>query len=380
MSCLLCKSFSTVLHNSGVDSQRARVSTSGNIPMHSATEFNRELAGRYERWLTVQHYSPETIRVYVRTVKDFSRFMNRKAVTQATHLDIKEFLVMASQRGHITYTLKHELHALRVFFDFLNMGGLVPWVAPRFVKIRSPKPRLPHVLSETQIRGLLEAAINARERALIEILYGTGARPGEIATMRVEDIDFNAGRIRATGKNGTRFILFGTPVAKAIRTYLSGRIAGYLFTEGRPRQRIRVYTAASGGWRCRWKEYDDFGRVKQTRNAFIGYKEHLTKAAALAKFQRIAKSCNLQRPTGAKPLRADSISRAIRNIGARIGMRVTPYYLRHSYATHMLDRGADIRVIQELLGHGRLTSTQVYTHVSKTALVRTFIHCHPRSK
>jgi integrase/recombinase XerC len=348
--------------------------------MLSATQFNQDLVERYERWLTVQHYSPETRRVYVRTVKDFSRFMSLKAVTRATHLDIKEFLVLASQRGHITYTLKHELHALRVFFDFLNMGGLVPWVAPRFVKIRSPKPRLPHVLSETQIRALLEAAINSRERALIEVLYGTGARPGEIATMRVEDVDFSAGRIRVSGKSGIRFILFGTPVAKAIRQYLAGRKEGYLFTEGRPRQHICVYTAASGGWRCRWKEYDESGRVKRTRNAFVGYKEHLTKAAAAAKFKRIAKSRNLLRPTGKRPLRADSISRAIRNIGARIGIRVTPYFLRHSYATHMLDRGADIRVIQELLGHGRLTSTQVYTHVSNTALVWTFMHCHPRSK
>jgi site-specific recombinase XerD len=225
--------------------------------MLSSIELNRELARRYERWLTVQRYSSETRRVYVRTVKDFSQYMNRRAVTNANHFDVREFLVTASQKGHATYTLKHELHALRIFFDFLNMGGLVPWVAPRFVKIQSPHPRMPHVLSEAQVRNLLEAASNPRERALVEVLYGTGARPGEISTMRVEDIDFNVGRIRVTGKGGTRFILFGKPASKAIRQYPSGRRSGFLFAEGRPRQRICVYLAASGGWRCRWKEYDD---------------------------------------------------------------------------------------------------------------------------
>jgi len=348
--------------------------------MLSSIKLNGELVCRYERWLTVQRYSSETRRVYTRTVKDFSQFMNRRPVTNANHFDVREFLVMASRKGHATYTLKHELHALRIFFDFLNMGGLVPWVAPRFVKIRSPRPRMPHVLSEAQVRSLLGAANNPRERALVEVLYGTGARPGEISTMRIEEIDFDAGRIRVTGKGGTRFILFGKPASKAIRRYLSGRTRGFLFTEGRPRQRICVYSAASGGWRCRWKEYDDSGRIKRIRCAFIGYKKHLTKAAALAKFQRLAKSSNLLRPSGRLPLRSDSISRAVRNIAARIGLRATPYFLRHSYATHMLDHGADIRVIQELLGHGRLSSTQVYTHVSKAALTDTFVRCHPRSR
>ena len=166
--------------------------------------------------------------------------MNRRAVTSANHFDVREFLVLASQKGHVTCTLKHELHVLRIFFDFLNMGGLVPWVAPRFVKIRSPHPRMPRVLSEAQVRSLLEAANNVRERALVEVLYGTGARPGEISTMRVEDIDFSAGRIRVTGKGGTRFILLGKPASKAIRQYLSGRRRGFLFAEGRPSHLERV--------------------------------------------------------------------------------------------------------------------------------------------
>src|SRR5260221_10780755 len=163
--------------------------------------------------------------------------MGRASLVLANHFDIRDFLVSAARQGHIRFTLKHELHALRIFFDFLNMGGLVPWVAPRFVKIRSPRPRMPHVLSEAQVRCLLEAANNPRERALVEVLYGTGARPGEISTMRIEEIDFDAGRIRVTGKGGTRFILFGKPASKAIRRYLAGRTSGFLFTQGRPRQR-----------------------------------------------------------------------------------------------------------------------------------------------
>jgi site-specific recombinase XerD len=94
----------------------------------------------------------------------------------------------------------------------------------------------------------------------------------------------------------------------------------------------------------------------------------------------MTRSLRLRRPIGLRPLRPDSICQAVRVIGVRAGIKVTPYTLRHSFATHLLDHGADIRVIQELLGHSRLNSTQVYTQVSKVKLVDTFLRCHPRGR
>ena len=117
--------------------------TSGRLSAEAA--LNLELIKRYHRWLDVQEYSFETKRFYTRVASCFSRYMGRASVVRANHFDIRDFLASVAKQGHIRFTLKHELHALRVFFDFLNMGGLVPWVAPRFVKIRAPIPRGPSI-------------------------------------------------------------------------------------------------------------------------------------------------------------------------------------------------------------------------------------------
>ena len=347
--------------------------------MASPAEFNGELVRRYERWLVVQRYSEETKRQYVGTARRFSAFMGRRTFPKATHFDVREFLAQCARKGYNPYTLKHALHALRVFFDFLNMGGLVPWIAPRFVQIRRVRPRVPRFLSETQIRRLLEATHNVRERAIVEVLYGTGFRPGELVSLRVEDIDFSARRVRVSGKGGIRYVLLGRHAVRALRSYLGGRKRGFAFADGRPRQHLCAYPGSTGGWRCRWKEYDHEGRFVRLRTAFVGEREHITRADALARFKRLAKASSLGRTPGLRQLSRDAISNAVRKIGVRVGLDVSPYKLRHSFATHMLDHGADVRVIQELLGHGRLTSTQVYTHVSKANLVGTFQRCHPRS-
>ena len=340
---------------------------------------NAELIKRYQRWLVVQEYSAETQRFYTRIAVNFCKFMGHTSVVEANHFDIREFLAGEAKRGHIRFTLKHELHALRVFFDFLNMGGLVPWVAPRFVKIRTPIPRVPRYLSEQQIQRVFDATRNARERALVELLYGSGIRPGELVSIRVEDIDFAARRILVHGKCGTRYALLGRTASRALRSYLAGRRTGYAFADGRPTQQICTYPGPTGGWRCRWKVYDDQGRFVRHQSAFIGERRKLDRARALAMFKRMANSSDLSRKPGLRQLAADSITSTLKHIGSRVGIHLSAYRLRHSFATHMLDRGADIRIIQELLGHGRISSTQIYTHVSKANLVSTFQRCHPRA-
>ena len=349
--------------------------TSGRLSAESA--LNLELIKRYHRWLDVQEYSFETKRFYTRVASCFSRYTGRASVVRANHFDIRDFLASVARQGHIRFTLKHELHALRVFFDFLNMGGLVPWVAPRFVEIRAPIPRVPRYLSEQQIRRVFDAARNARERALVELLYGSGIRPGELVSVRIEDIDFAAGRILVKGKRGTRYVLFGRSAARALRRYLASRTSGFAFADGRPAQQICTYPGSNGGWRCRWKIYDDQGQFVRHQSAFIGEKYKLDRASALSRFKRMARDSDLSRKPGLRQLAADSITSTLKHIGARVGIPLSAYRLRHSFATHMLDRGADIRVIQELLGHGRISSTQVYAQVSKANLVSTFRRCHP---
>lgn len=345
--------------------------------LSDGSALNQELLKRFHRWLEVQEYALETRRFYTRVAANFSDYMGRASVVDANHFDIRDFLANGARRGLIRFTLKHELHALRVFFDFLNMGGLVPWVAPRFVKIRTPIPRVPRYLSEQQVRRVLDAARNPRERALVELLYGSGIRPGELVSVRVEDIDFAAGRILVQGKRGTRYVLFGRSAGKALRKYLGDRRKGFAFADGRPAQQICTYPGSTGGWRCRWKVYDERGRFVRHESAFIGERRKLDRARALASFKRMAKISDLSRKPGLRQLTPDSITTTLKHIGARVGLPLSAYRLRHSFATHMLDRGADIRVIQELLGHWRISSTQVYTQVSKANLVSTFRRCHP---
>ena len=171
--------------------------------MLSGAALNEELAARYARWLIVQNYSAGTRDIYCRSVRHFTTFMGSTIVTQSGHFDVREFLAARAMTKPPSTNLRNELYALRVYFDFLNMGGLVKSVIPRFVNVRRHPPRNPLVLTEEQIHRLLAASKNPRERALIEILYGSGCRTGEARTMRVEDLDLAALRIRVTGRGAS---------------------------------------------------------------------------------------------------------------------------------------------------------------------------------
>jgi site-specific recombinase XerD len=347
--------------------------------MNSNQVFNEELTGRYERWLLVQRYARQTRYSYPRAVRKFTAFLDQRSVLETTHLDIQEYLAVCAAKGQSCKSVRDELYALRVFFDFLNLGGLIKWVAPRLVRLR-PMPRhIPRVLTQTELQKLFDAARSGHEHALLEILYGTGCRTGELRTMRVQDIDFTERRIRVHGKGAERMLLFTSRAATALRSYLGNRTSGYVFVDQKPPQRIRPQRTESGQWQCHWKVYDENGRQILTKSGFIGAKEKMTYRQAVCRFSNLAKHDRLLRPVGLRPLSAAAIQVAVQKIGLRVGLRVNPYSFRHTFATHLLDNGADIRIIQELLGHSSIRSTQVYLHVSKKQLQRVFDSCHPRS-
>ncbi len=346
--------------------------------MNSNLAFNEDLAARFTRWLVVQRYSPCVRYRYPRTVRQFSNFLSPKRILKANHLDVQEFLAKSASQGLSPKTLRSELHALRLFFDFLNLGGLVKWVPPRIVKLRTLPRQIPRFLTQHELSSVLGAAATKHERALVEVLYGTGCRTGELCSMRVENIDFVERRIPVTGKLGRRVLMFTGTAARALRTYVGSRRTGYVFVEQKPVQRIRPQRGIGGQWQCRWKIYDEAGRHVLTKTGFIGTKEHRNYRQAVAHFSQMAKNDRLIRPLGVRPLTGSAIQRVIQTIGLRVGIRVNPYAFRHTFATHLLDNGADLRIIQELLGHSSIRSTQVYTHVSKKQIQRAFDQYHPR--
>jgi integrase/recombinase XerD len=158
--------------------------------------------------------------MYTRAVREYVKFLGGRFATQSNHLDVQEFLAEQAAKGILPRTVLYKLYSVRVFFDFLSLGGLINWSPPRIVHMRRVERRVPPVLTVKQVRRLFRAVRTIHERALLEVLYGTGCRTGEVRTMLIEDIDFVRRRIRVRGKVGTRFVMFSKHVGTALRRYM----------------------------------------------------------------------------------------------------------------------------------------------------------------
>ncbi len=347
-------------------------------PEISYNTLNRKLAMRYQQWLTVQHYSHGTKRSYMRTVHFYLQFLGKKALMTATHLDVRLFIARLSGQGATLSRAYFHLQVLRGFYDFLNLGGLVSYVAPRLIRIRRPPKLLPRLLSEYQIRRLIAATQTLRDRALVEFFYGTGCRMNETLLLRVEDLDLEGRRARVVGKYGRARIVLLTPSAEtAVRTYLNGRQTGFVFQEEPGAQ--KGFVATSGKfWVGTWRDYSEPGPPFRTKRKYLGSRLALTYDQAKARFDQITKEACLIRPQSNRPLNRSAVDRVLDTLRRRVGLgRITSHMFRHSFATHLLDHGADIRVIQALLGHARVSSTEYYVHLSRAKISATFYKCHP---
>ena len=271
---------------------------------------NAQLIERFDKWLLVCGFSPNTRTGYVRTVRNFATHLDERFLIFATAVDIRGFLAARLSCGISRVTIQHTVWNLRSFFDFLHLGGLVQRNPARDVSSGKAPRRLPRVLSVEDVERLIAAARSHRDRAVIELLYATGCRVSELRTLRVEDVDLVAQSILVRrGKGGKdRLVLYGRKAAAALETHSGGRRSGPIFK--------------------------------------------LSRAALWSIVRRVAQGAGLE--------------------------GVHPHTLRHSFATHLLERGADLRCIQELLGHTSLSTTQKYTHLQIESLRRTLEHFHPR--
>jgi site-specific recombinase XerD len=333
---------------------------------------------RFRRWLNAQHYAIGTQTSYCRIALKLCRFIGNRPLRGVTPIDIGDFLTKTLpprwSDGHVLY----QLGALRGFFDFLYLGGIVDNVAPRFLKARTPMRKLPKTLTQSQMKKLIATADNARDRALVEVFYATGCRVGEVTLIRIEQIDFRRRCFPVAAKRRERMVYFGATAALAIRKYIGRRTSGYLFQDIIPQQNGYL-TRAGLQWIGNWRDYrPEKGRFSK-HTKWLGDSSRISQASARRKFKNLLKGIDLTRPKPDRPLTRSTLGRIVQEIGrrAKLGM-VNPHMLRHSFATHLLERGADIRAIQELLGHSYLTSTQVYTRISNNAVAFTFRKFHPR--
>ena len=255
-------------------------------------------------------------------------------VKQIDHITIREWLSTLHAAQKKKTSIARKLAALRTFFQFLIREGVVELNPAKLVSTPRLEKKLPNHLSvEDMIRFIetpdLETDLGRRDRAILEFLYGTGMRVSELTKLNLRDIDFKNKLVRVMGKRRKeRIVPFGDPALHALLNYL------------------------------------------EVRNAFL-------KNAPLAERDTEAVFLNYQ---GTR-ITTRSVGRMVdKYIDICAGIHnISPHSLRHSFATHLLDSGADLRDIQELLGHARLSTTQIYTHVSMEKLIEVYDRAHPKA-
>jgi site-specific recombinase XerD len=337
-----------------------------------------ELIVRFSDWLICQRYSRTTLNTYNRVIKKFCMFWGSRKLSAVTHLDVRAFLIDVSKRDLSADVMHRYIWALRCFFDFLCHGGVVDDVAPRLVRPRPVSRPLPKTLSEANVRRLIQAAKNARDRAIFEVFYATGCRVSELLEISLTDVDFANKSIRVAGKGSERRVLFGRSAKQAILAYLAGRKTGYLF-ESQHRIQKGCVAWNGRGWAGYWLDYT--GKTGRLRNRCIWLgPRQMTKAEAWRKFRKLVPNPDAGHSRRTQQLTRSGIADIFKVASFKAGLgRVTSHQLRHSFATHLIDHGADIRHVQRLLGHSSLDTTMQYTNVVSTSVTKIYRAAHPRS-
>jgi len=294
---------------------------------------------RYER-----NVSAHTLRNYASDLEQFLDHLapadpesgKRKTPELNTidHLTIREWLAVLHTAQKRKSSIARKLAALRTFFQFLVREGKLESNPAKLVSTPRLEKKLPQHLSIEEAIRFIEAPnpetdMGKRDRAMLELMYATGVRVAELTTLNIGDIDFRNQLIRVTGKRRKqRIVPFGEPAAVAIRNYLT----------------IRETFLANAPISKRDEEA-----------LFLNYQgTRITTRSVGRMVEKYIKIC--------------------------AGMHdISPHALRHSFATHLLDSGADLRDIQELLGHARLSTTQIYTHVSMEKLIEVYDKAHPKA-
>jgi site-specific recombinase XerD len=341
----------------------------------SHRELNLVMTERFRRWMFAQEYAASTIDRYCKVAVALCKYIRQTPMQDVTPMMVGDFLTHTSPSRQSSIGFSYSLGALRCFFDFLYLGGIVDKVAPRFIRARSRIKKLPRVLTQTQVRKLLKFAKTPRDRALIEVCYSTGCRVSELANLRVEQIDFGKRKVAVRAKRRERMVYFGLPALKAVRRYIGKRRHGYLFQDTIPPQKgyITYYKLA---WQGHWRDH----RTRKHQCKFLGNPANMSRTAAWRKFKQHLAKVDLERPKPNRPLTRSTLAKIVQEIGRKAGLGlISPKVLRHSFATHMLEQGADITAIQELMGHSYLSSTQVYARISSKAVASAYKSFHPRA-
>lgn len=280
---------------------------------------------KFLRYLEIEKdYSAFTLLNYQADLEDFRDFLKDTPLEKVDYLILRRYLALLKERSLKPRSIARKMSCLRSFFRFLCRDGYLatnPTLSLASQKLDKP---LPLFLTEEQVNRLLEVSLGEdekalRDRAILETFYSTGIRISELVGLNDEDIDFISGVVKVRGKGKKeRLVPIGEHALRAIKDYLAKR----------KRQSGILFLNKSGNRLT----------ISGTRNV-------------VHKYIRLAS----------------------------LNQRISPHTLRHSFATHLLNRGADLRSVQELLGHANLSTTQIYTHLTTEKLKSVYDKAHPRA-
>jgi len=276
--------------------------------------------------------SPHTVRSYLSDLKQLFAFLGKTEPNKVDHQTLRQFIAYLMKLNIKKASIARKLSSIRTFFAYLNREGIVANNPARLVATPRREKRLPNVLSIDDTERLMDApssvnptiqGVSFRDRAILETLYSTGIRASELIGINSEDIDRNDHLVRIRGKGRKeRIVPIGATALNAIDAYLN----------------------------------QSSNNRAETKAIFTG--------------------------SGGKRLTARTVQRILEKYSKNLGLlqKASPHTLRHSFATHLLESGADLRAIQELLGHASLSTTQRYTHVNLDSLMETYDKAHPKSR
>lgn len=280
--------------------------------------------------------SPHTIVAYRRDLLAYAEFLRTRGVATVADVareDVTAHLASLRESGLAPSTIQRRISAIKSFHRFLVREGVTENHPTSRLLLPKVPERLPLAFSVADADRLLsqpfpDTAFGLRDRAILETLYGCGLRVSELTGLDLADLDLRAGFVRVLGKGGKeRMVPIAGVAAHALEAYLAA---------GRPALR-RKRSAASA-----------------TPAVFVN-----------------GRGGRLSR---------QAVFKLVRRYGAQVGIELHPHTLRHSFATHMLEGGADLRALQEMLGHADLSTTQIYTHVDRRHVREEYLSTHPRAR
>jgi integrase/recombinase XerC len=296
------------------------------------------LEGQLDRYIAhlrvEKDASPYTLRNYSHEIQQFFDFLEDEGIDSWDGVDrqvLRRYLLWLRKEGYVEASMARKLSELRSFCRYLLQEGVLR--SNPFDLVSSPKvpKRLPRYLKAEEVEALLHAPdlstpLGQRDRAIMELLYAAGVRLSELVSLNLGDLNLDTGQMVVWGKGGKeRVVLLGVPAVHALQAYLR---------DGRAKLKPKKATNALF--------LNRFGRRLSRRS--IGL--------ILDKYSKLA----------------------------GLWRKVTPHLLRHTFATHMLEGGAGLRVVQELLGHAQPTTTEIYTHVTPSRLREVYLKSHPRAE